>query len=188
MSVKMMGAAWELDLKHNELLVLLALADHADHEGNNAYPSVGLLAWKTGYNAATVHRCLRKLELRKIISGKKRQGQTTIYSIHPDKGKPKPPRETETSRKLQEPMPNPDDKMPEEVSQNASQTSCNLPPKPSIEPSDKPPEKKKNRLSSSSNVNKAIEPPGDRAGERDLGDLEPVLKVFKDLKHGEWPK
>lgn len=29
MSVKVMGQVWDLDLPHNKLLVLLAMADHA---------------------------------------------------------------------------------------------------------------------------------------------------------------
>jgi hypothetical protein len=61
MSVKMMGQIWELDVPHAQMLVLLAMADHADHEGGNIYPSMGLVAWKTGYSERQVQRVVREL-------------------------------------------------------------------------------------------------------------------------------
>jgi pyocin large subunit-like protein len=57
-----MGDVWALDLAKPLKFLLLALADHADHNGRNAYPGVDLLAWKTGDNRRTVQRNLRKLE------------------------------------------------------------------------------------------------------------------------------
>ena len=41
---------WELDLDHDEQLVALALADHADDRGLSCYPSRAYLGWKTGYS------------------------------------------------------------------------------------------------------------------------------------------
>ncbi len=58
MSVKIMGQVWELDVPHAQMLVLLALADHADHEGGNIYPSINLVAWKTGYSERQVQRII----------------------------------------------------------------------------------------------------------------------------------
>lgn len=43
-------------------LVLLVLADRADHEGRNAYPSVGSIAQYAHCGRSTVHRALRELE------------------------------------------------------------------------------------------------------------------------------
>jgi hypothetical protein len=45
-----------------ERLVLLALADHANDEGRNAYPSLGTLAEKSRLCERQVRRCIRKLE------------------------------------------------------------------------------------------------------------------------------
>lgn len=61
MSVKIMGLVWDCGLPRNEKYILLALADHADHEGYNIYPSVGRVAWKTGYDERMVQRIIKKL-------------------------------------------------------------------------------------------------------------------------------
>lgn len=82
MSAKLMGQIWDLDLDHSEQLVLLALADHADHEGKNIYPSIGLIAWKTGYSERQIHRIYRALEDKKVLCiQQERPGQPTIYYL-----------------------------------------------------------------------------------------------------------
>jgi hypothetical protein len=43
MSAKQTGLVWELDLPHNEAWVLMAMADHADHDGHNV--SRGFRSW-----------------------------------------------------------------------------------------------------------------------------------------------
>lgn len=45
----------------NERLVLLAYADHADHQGANVYPSVGLIAEKCDCSERHVRRVTRRL-------------------------------------------------------------------------------------------------------------------------------
>lgn len=62
-----MGLVWGLDLPKPLKFTLLALADHADHDGGNARPSVGLLAWKTGDDRRTIQRHLRDLEALHLI-------------------------------------------------------------------------------------------------------------------------
>jgi hypothetical protein len=93
MSVKVMGAVWELDLSHSQLLVLLALADHADHDGNNIFPSVGLIAWKTGYSERQVQRiigeCVSEGLLIKVADATSRKPAT--YRIDVTAGKKKAP-------------------------------------------------------------------------------------------------
>jgi hypothetical protein len=82
MSAKIMGLVWEMDLPHNEQLVLLAMADHADHDGQNVYPSTGLLAWKCGYTEVTVSAIRKKLVERgilKVISSE--PGRVKHYAI-----------------------------------------------------------------------------------------------------------
>jgi DNA-directed RNA polymerase specialized sigma54-like protein len=65
MSVKIMSQVWELDLPHNAQSIFLALADHADDDGY-CYPSVGRLAWKTGYGVRQVQRTLKDLRDQKL--------------------------------------------------------------------------------------------------------------------------
>jgi hypothetical protein len=62
MSVKVMGFVWDLELQSNLKLVLLAYADHADHDGGSIYPAVGTVARKTGYSEREVQRLTRELE------------------------------------------------------------------------------------------------------------------------------
>lgn len=95
-----MGKVWDLDLPHNQLLVLLALADHADHEGNNVYPSLGLVAWKTGYSEQQVRRILKLLVESGILIERGRvPGTPTRYSIRLSAGKLKQPRKKTPSKK-----------------------------------------------------------------------------------------
>ncbi|MFW6198811.1 MAG: helix-turn-helix domain-containing protein [Acidobacteriota bacterium] len=95
MSVKLMGEVWGLELDHNKQVVLLALADHADDDGRNAYPGVDRLAWKTGYHERTVRRVLTSLEKEGLleVEGDKRggRGRTTMYRLRLEKGVKKPP-------------------------------------------------------------------------------------------------
>jgi hypothetical protein len=80
MSGKIMGQVWDLHLPTNEQLVLLAMADHADHLGQNIWPSVGLIAWKTGYSERTIQRVIKSLLEKEILKVQKiRPGKTTIY-------------------------------------------------------------------------------------------------------------
>lgn len=89
MSWKISGQVWEIELPANKLIVLLAMADHADHEGNNVYPSVGLIAWKTGYSERQAQRIIKALVADGLLVENKRPGQTTLYSINLSKGTPK---------------------------------------------------------------------------------------------------
>lgn len=61
MSAKIMGLVWDLKLSPAERIVLLAMADHADHDGDNIWPSIGRLAWKTDYSERQVKRIIKDL-------------------------------------------------------------------------------------------------------------------------------
>lgn len=67
MSGKVSGWVWDQELPMNEKYVLLAYADHADHDGNNVFPSLGLIARKTSYDKRTIRRITRKLEERGFL-------------------------------------------------------------------------------------------------------------------------
>lgn len=61
MSVKVTTWVWEQDLPPNMKIVLLAVADHADDDGGNSYPSHDTLAKKTGFSTRQVKRVLDSL-------------------------------------------------------------------------------------------------------------------------------
>jgi len=61
MSVKIMSQVWELEIDHSEMIVLLAMADHADDDGSRCFPSVGYISWKTNYSLRHVRRILGNL-------------------------------------------------------------------------------------------------------------------------------
>lgn len=84
MSVKIMGLVWDADLDKDTKIILLAYADHADHEGGGVYPGVPLIAWKTGYSDRQVQRITHSLVAMKIMipTGVSQFG-TNIYRIDP---------------------------------------------------------------------------------------------------------
>jgi DnaD/phage-associated family protein len=62
MSVKVMGWVWDQDIPRDEKFVLLAYADHAEHDGSRVFPAIQKVAKKTGYSERSVQRITRKLE------------------------------------------------------------------------------------------------------------------------------
>ena len=91
-----MGKTWELDLPANKMLVLLAMGDHADHNGDNVYPGMALIAYKTGYSERQVKRIVAQLVKDGILvehKGRSTLG-TKMYSIDVDAGTHKPPYES----------------------------------------------------------------------------------------------
>lgn len=142
MSVKIMGQVWELDLPHNKLIVLLAMADHADHEGNNVYPSIGLIAWKTGYSTRTIQRNIEALlEDKILILVEANPGEVKRYRIDTSAGKQKPPyRSKKKDNPRQNVTPTPDTVMsPPPLTQLCHPTpDTAMSPEPSNKPSNKP--------------------------------------------------
>lgn len=69
MSVRLMGAVFELAIPASEKLVLLAMADHARDDGTGCYPSVNLLAWKTSQSRRGVQKIIGRLEARGLLKG-----------------------------------------------------------------------------------------------------------------------
>ena len=95
MSIQVMAAVWELDLDHTQMLILLAMADHADDQGEHCYPSVARLAHKTSYSERQIRRSLRALERSEILVpvayANGGRGFATEYHIHAEKGVKKSP-------------------------------------------------------------------------------------------------
>lgn len=89
-----MDRVWGLNLDHASKLILMALSSHAHNDGTSAYPSVALLAWKTGYSDRQIQRTLRGLERLGIIEpiANQRGGRSSIeYYIHIEMGEQRPP-------------------------------------------------------------------------------------------------
>jgi hypothetical protein len=95
MSVKLMALVWEYQFTRPEQSVMLALADHAQDDGSNVYPSVARIAWKTDYSERQVQRIMRDLEAKDILVAVKNigggRGHATEYCIHIEKGVKKSP-------------------------------------------------------------------------------------------------
>lgn len=92
MSVKVMGRVWDLKLTPAKQMVLLALADHAAHDGSSVKPGVPLIAWKTGYSERQVQRIMRDLEKDEIlVKVQEVRGRPTVYRIDLTKGEAKEP-------------------------------------------------------------------------------------------------
>ncbi len=86
MSVKVMGIIWDhFPLGGGERLTALCLADHADHEGGNIYPSVARIAAKTKQSERTVQRHLQGMRaigwLVETEAGGHGPGSTSTYRI-----------------------------------------------------------------------------------------------------------
>ena len=58
MSFELIRQVWLLDLSPTEQQVLMAMADYADDDGCNCFPSHRRLAWKTGYKERTISRMI----------------------------------------------------------------------------------------------------------------------------------
>lgn len=99
MSVKIMGAIWDLDLPHELAWVLMAYADHADHDGRNCYPGTRLIAYKTGYSTRQVQRCTADLITRGLLAVERQgggRGHATVYRLDISRAPMKAKTEPET--------------------------------------------------------------------------------------------
>lgn len=70
---------------------MLSLADHANHEGGNIWPSHELTAWKTGYTKRHVRRVVKSLRLKGILVVEKEAtwNRPTTYAIDWGRARPK---------------------------------------------------------------------------------------------------
>lgn len=81
-SVRVMSWVWEQNLSTSKKMLLLAIADHSDDDGDNAWPAKPLLARKCNVSENRVRVMLRELEADNWISTKRNQGGTTRMSNH----------------------------------------------------------------------------------------------------------
>ena len=82
MSIKIMTQVWALDLDHTKKIVLLALADNANDDGD-CYPSIATITRKCGLSERTVQSVISSLEELGKVSRNFREGRSTVYTITP---------------------------------------------------------------------------------------------------------
>jgi hypothetical protein len=86
MSIKLMNAAFVVDMRPADKLVLLALADNASDEGV-AYPSERTLAIKSSQSERSVRRVIGRLIGEGHVSIEtRRRGLSTFCRVHPKTG------------------------------------------------------------------------------------------------------
>lgn len=82
MSIKLMTAVWEIDLPASDKLVLLALADCANDEGD-CWPSMATLVKKCSKGERTVQASIKSLADAGHITRDERPGKGCLYTVHP---------------------------------------------------------------------------------------------------------
>lgn len=99
MSIELMARVWKIELSHSQQSILLAMADVANDDGRNCYPSHRLLAWKTGYSERQIARIINELIESGIVKVIKlgTNNHPPRYWIQLEKGKPKKPYKRERS-------------------------------------------------------------------------------------------
>jgi DNA-binding transcriptional ArsR family regulator len=79
-----MTLAWKSDLPAGRKMVLLALCDNANDQGE-CFPSVPMLAKKCSMGERTVQQHIADMEDAGILTREMRNGRSTIYHIDPRK-------------------------------------------------------------------------------------------------------
>lgn len=145
MSIKQMGMVWEHEFDRPEQAVMLAIADHADHDGEGIYPSMARVAWKTGYSKRQVIRIMNGLRERGVL--------VLVREADPINFRPTEYRIDWTKAQPKAPFKAPSDKMsPGDIDVTPLVTFCHPPsdidvtplvtqlchPEPSDEPSKEP--------------------------------------------------
>lgn len=77
-----MSRVWPLQMGHADKLVLLALADNANDDGE-CWPSVSVICEKTCLSDRAVQHCVRRLTEAGHVSVSRRYKKSNIFRIHP---------------------------------------------------------------------------------------------------------
>lgn len=85
MSISLMTDVWKLTLQAPRKMVLLALADNANDEGTDCWPSVGKLVEKCSMSERAVQGHLAALEEDGYIKRHERLGRSNKFTIHVDR-------------------------------------------------------------------------------------------------------
>jgi DNA-binding MarR family transcriptional regulator len=82
--VSIQAVAWVLDHSEATLadrLVLIAIANHVDGKGWNAWPAIGRIASEARVDRRTVFRAIETLETAGELTVERRTGRSSIYGI-----------------------------------------------------------------------------------------------------------
>lgn len=85
MSISLMTDVWKINLHSPKKMVLLSLADNANDEGTDCFPSIATIVEKCSMGERTVFRHLSSLEDDQLIKRHERPGQSTNYVINVEK-------------------------------------------------------------------------------------------------------
>lgn len=77
-----MAKVWPLQMGHAEKLVLLALADNANDDGD-CWPSVANLSEKTCLSDRAVQHCIRRLTDAGHVTVSRRYKKSNVFHVHP---------------------------------------------------------------------------------------------------------
>jgi Helix-turn-helix domain len=81
MSIDAINWAWGQPCSATQKLVLVALADHADHHGS-CYPSIGRVASRCGLSRRAVQKAIRGLESARLLSTQPKTGSRHTYALN----------------------------------------------------------------------------------------------------------
>lgn len=82
MSIALMTHAWKLGIPSGQKMVLLALCDNANDQGE-CYPSVSMLIEKCSMSERTIQGHISDLEKQGFVTRNMRSGRATLYRIDP---------------------------------------------------------------------------------------------------------
>ena len=80
MSFSIGKRVWAIPMPATDKLVLLALANCADDNGQ-CWPSLDKLGKDTGLHPKSVSRCIRRLKKRKLIETKRRMNSSSVILL-----------------------------------------------------------------------------------------------------------
>ena len=89
MSIALMSTAFKASVTCTQKMVLLALADSANDQGE-CYPSVQNLIQKCSLSERAVQKSIVELEALGHLRREFRKGRSTVYWIHPHTETPAP--------------------------------------------------------------------------------------------------
>lgn len=151
MSAKWMGLVWELVLTPAKREVLLAMADHADHEGRNIKASIPLIAWKTDYSERETQRIVAALLTDKLVYVQHAfKGKANVYGLDFSHAAKKPPfvrKSVGRPRKTGDTLTGDKSKTPDKMAGDNGKTPDKTPDMPSAKVSDDPLDPLKDSLS-----------------------------------------
>lgn len=84
MSGKLVGEVYEKEVDGMAQRVLLAMADHAQDDGSQCFPSMPRLAWKLGVSTRTIIRTVKDLEETGVLEVERANGRSNEYRIRLD--------------------------------------------------------------------------------------------------------